>query len=151
MNKLKLFIIALIGCVMSAACGSDDEPTPSAPDYVSETIQIPAEGCDMVFSLQKLNSSEIYSMSARPDWLLIMSEPLNNSALKIRIIAKSNESSAERKATVTINDYYTLFIVQKAKKPEKPSDDPTDDPSDKPTEMGYNNNPSSNRAYAPKR
>lgn len=166
MNKLKIFLLAFIGCIIFVACGSDDEPTPTPEGETREiSYEIPANGCVNVLSLEFMPSEPIASISNTPDWLSVTAEPfVGYSSPRIRIKVQENKSNSERKASVIITNNrkeYRLIlnIAQKAAEKQDPSDDPTDDPTDdpsddpteNPTEMGCNNTTSNNPAYIPQK
>lgn len=151
MKKLKIFILVVIGCAVSIACGKDDAPTSSNMDQgyeqqVEDTYVIPAEGCDEILTLKKMNPATIVDITS-PGWAVITAEPNVSSYPSIRIIAGRNESEIDREEYAYIVTETTqelrLKLVQKASKKDNPSDEPSD--------LGYENSTSDNPAYAPGR
>ena len=118
MKKFKLYLLALVGCLLFTACGSDDPeeilPGGTAKEY-TETYDIPADGCNATYILKKLNT-RITSVSATTDWLAISTQSYSSGSPSIKIIAEANTSKNVRKYAVIIKsengDKLTLTLVQ---------------------------------------
>lgn len=125
MKRFKLYLLALVGCFVFAACGSDDPEeiipgTGEAKEY-AETYNIPAEGCDITYTLMDLKS-KITTVSAATDWLEISIQDYSTGSPSIKITAKPNDNVSERRYIVTINtvngDKLTLTLIQAGKQPD---------------------------------
>lgn len=106
-----------MGCLLFTACGGDDpeEITPSGvgKQYM-ETYNIPTEGCNVSYTLNKLNT-QIASIGATTDWLAVSPQGYSSGSPSIKIIAEANTNKSERKCTLSIiamnGDKLTLTLV----------------------------------------
>lgn len=118
MKKFKLYLLALVGCMLLIACGSDDPeeiiPGGTGKEY-TETYDIPTDGCNATYVLKKLNA-RITSVSATTDWLTVSTQSYSSGSPSIKIIAEANTSKNVRKYEVIIKsengDKLTLTLVQ---------------------------------------
>lgn len=154
MKQFKVYFLALASCILLTGCPSDADDnnditpvTPSAKEY-SETMNIPAKGCDETISLNKLRA-EVTSVSSTPSWLAVTIQPYTSGAPSIKLTVGENLGD-ERRHTVAIYTYSTgdklnLTIVQAAKTVPGQSDSDTAGIDD------LNDKTSNKPAYAPRR
>lgn len=142
MKLFKLYLLALVGCLLFTACGGDD--IDEMIGY-TETYNIPAEGCKTIYTLKKLNA-RIEGISIEPDWLTVSKLDYLSGSPSILIRAKANTDKNERKWTlnmVTVNgEQIALTLVQAGANGDNPA------PSD--IDFVYNGT-SPNPAYAKKK
>ena len=112
MKQFKLYLLALVGCLLFTACGGDD--IEEMIGY-TETYNIPAEGCKTIYTLKKLNA-EIGVISVKPDWLTVIKRNYSSGSPSILITAEANTNKNERKWTLIIHsengEQLTLTLVQ---------------------------------------
>lgn len=121
MKQFRIFILAIVGCIMLTACpggGGTVTPEEIPGNEYTDTYNIPANGCDETYTLSKL-STELSSVSSCPEWLSVSILTYSYGSPKIKIIAKANTDTSERKHVIVIqstnNDKLTLTIVQAGK------------------------------------
>lgn len=136
MKHIKLIILAFVSCVALMACGGDGDPAPITPPIqsevlgavYSETINIPAAGCDKTYTLSKL-SSRVSSCSTAPNWFTVSILSYTYGAPSIKITAKENTERTERRENVVLttanNDKLVLAVVQAAGSGSTGQTDPT--------------------------
>lgn len=119
MKRIKLYLLALVGCLVFTACGSGDKDdiVPGVVDIneYTETYYIPAAGWDVDYTVRKLNF-KITTISRAADWLEVSAKTYTSGSPIIKITAQANTSASERKSIVTINslsgDILTLTLIQ---------------------------------------
>ena len=121
MKQFRIFILAIVGCIMLTACpgGGGEGPEEiliSGKEY-TDTYEVEASGCNDTYELKML-SAELASLGQCPEWLSVSALTYTSGSPQIKIIANPN-NGGERKHKVEIqtvyNDKLTLTVVQAAK------------------------------------
>lgn len=119
MKYMKSFIILMMGLLL-VACGDENgsegggENSPTGKTY-TQNVTLPAEETELEVQLTGL-TAEIETVTGAKEWLTVMKT--NASTPSVKLIAKANETEAERSCVVTITDKVGDKVLLTVKQPK---------------------------------
>ena len=131
MKQLRIYLLALMGIMVLAACGGGDDPVTSGgsggssgggggtpvPQTYTQSLTIKAEGGEQTVTLHNL-SSAVSSVGSTPDWLIVSPQFYSSGAPTILLVAQENTETSERKCDITLTassgDKVILSVTQQA-------------------------------------
>ena len=125
MNRIELYLIALLSIFVLAACDPDNPVNTNGgngggnytPKSYTQSVTLPVKGGEMMVTLSDLSSS-VSDVSSTPSWLVITREYYSSGAPTLKFGFEENKDGQERKATVTVTassgDKVVLAITQQA-------------------------------------
>ncbi|GEM_PF-4998594 len=109
MNKIKMILLAMAGCMMIMACGGDDNTI----EPQSYQIEFPAEGGTKSYTLPN-EIDEVVGGLVPAEWLKVSQEAGSTHSLKLEVT--KNTTSLYRRHTMIIKakngNQLTLNVVQ---------------------------------------